>query len=274
MVRNRSLVVRRPVSPRAVLPSPAAAPQQPLTPVVAAAWAGAGPALCHCARRTNSARRCGPSRKASSFAFRPSGKAHRNDSSYEASSVHALGLNIAGVCSTPPLPIRNSASMPHALLASGVLALGGRSRSAAAAGPAGRKKRPPLIVRWFTSRRLVDSYLLGQSFCRSLASLALSSGAILGTRGINAVPSMAPYWVFLLRHVLPVHLVAQCLLRFRRRGSLHLPAASVRQRLNLAAVIFAANTLSRTQEGRVDSTRGPCSDGCQHTITRPRTTHA
>ena len=77
--------------------------------------------------------------------------------------------------------------------------------------------------------------------------MPLSSGAILGTRGINAVPSMAPYWVFLLRHVLPVHLVAQCLLRFRRRGSLHLPAASVRQRLNLAAVIFAAKTRSRAQ---------------------------
>jgi hypothetical protein len=32
------------------------------------------------------------------------------------------------------------------------------------------------------------------------------AGAILGTRGINAVPSLARYWVFLLLHVLPVHL--------------------------------------------------------------------
>jgi hypothetical protein len=56
-------------------------------------------------------------------------KAHRNDRSYEASSVHALGLSIAGVRSTPPLPIMNSASLPHAVLAAGILALGGQSRS-------------------------------------------------------------------------------------------------------------------------------------------------
>ena len=113
--------------------------------------------------------------------------------------------------------------------------------SAAAAGPAGRKKGPPLIARWLEFRRLVDPSLFGQSFCRSLASLALFSGAIHGTRGINAVPSMARYWGFLLLHVLPVHLVAQCPARFRRRGSLHLPATSFRRRLKLAASYRTAN---------------------------------
>ena len=44
-----------------------------------------------------------------------------------------------------------------------------------------------------------------------LASLALSSGAIHGTRGINAVPSMARYWVFPYCRALPVHLVRNLL---------------------------------------------------------------
>jgi hypothetical protein len=51
-----------------------------------------------------------------------------------------------------------------------------------------------------------SSFTPRRRYSGALASLALSSGAILGTRGINAVPSMARYWVFLLLHVLPVHL--------------------------------------------------------------------
>ena len=61
---------------------------------------------------------------------------------------------------------------------------------------------------------------------------------------------MARYWVFLLRNVLPVHLVAQALLGFRRRGDLHLPAKSVRRRLKLAASYRTA-----------DCSRGPKGPG-------------
>jgi len=140
--------------------------------------------------------------------------------------------------------------------------------SAAAAGPAGQKKGPPLIARWFEFRCLVNPSLLGQSFCRSLASSALFSGAIHGTRGINAVPSMARYWGFLLLHVLPVHLVAQCPARFRRQDELHLPATSVRRRLKVATSVFATGTLSRAQTTEWIPPRRLRADGWQRSLSR------
>ena len=84
--------------------------------------------------------------------------------------------------------------------------LGPCCSSAAAAGPAGRQKGPPLIARWLEFRRPVHPSLPVFAIPAPSLPWPFLAGAIHGTRGIKTVPSMAPSWVFLCRHALPVHL--------------------------------------------------------------------
>ena len=124
---------------------------------------------------------------------------------------------------------RQSSPQLHRNRFLGPCLLVGRSRGALRAG---RKGRRSSFGDWSFAALLI----VGSSFesSRSLASLALSdrchpwhprhqSGAVHGTVvGLSLFDG------------LPVHRVAQCPVRFRRRGGLHLPAKSVRRRLKWA----------------------------------------